>query len=115
MSRLIQSLTGTTRYAVLNTVKRRPGVFRKMNWNTPVASFVGCVSRAGVATTLAGSNNSVVGPVSLVLDPPATRTLPVESRAAKWSRRPLTSGKVGDHFAMAGSYNSAVVGKTPPK
>ena len=44
MPRLVQLSTRTARSVVLKTVKLRPGVFRKVNWNAPVGSFVGCVS-----------------------------------------------------------------------
>src|SRR5262245_20313678 len=92
-----------------------PGLFLKVNWNAPDGSFVGRLKKDGVATALAGSNNSVLGPVSLVLKPPATRTFPLGSSVAMWSVRPLVRGSVGDHFPVLGSYTSALVGKRPPK
>src|SRR5436190_15632778 len=103
MPRRVQLLVGTARSVVLNTVKLSPGVLRNVNRTPPVSRFVGGLNRVRVGTTLAGSNNSVVGPVSLVLKPPTIRTLPLGSRAAICSRWPLTRGKVGDHLPETGS------------
>src|SRR5262249_51149932 len=107
-----QFFTGTEGSVVLRTVKLMPGVFRNVNWNKPDGIIAGWLSRNGVATALAGSNNSVLGPVSLVLKPPAMSTLPLGSRVARWSWRPLSRGSVGDHFPLAGSNISALVRKT---
>ena len=89
---------------MLKMLKIRPGVLRKLNWKAPLDSLAGSLKSGGVATMLSGLNNSVEGPVSALLKPPATSTLPLGSRAVMWSRRPLTNGRVGSQRPVAGSY-----------
>lgn len=83
LPRLVQLSNWTAALVEHWAVNLRPGVFRKVNWNAPDCDFDGSVRRNGVATMLAGSNNSVVGPVSVLLKPPTTRTLPLGRSAEK--------------------------------
>src|SRR5262245_30761040 len=107
---LVQLLAPAATFVALKTSKFRPGVFRKLHRNAPVTVLTESVRVVNVGTTLAGSKSSVVGPVSALLKPPATRTFPLGSRAVVCSLRPLVRGKVGDHFPVVGSYSSVEVG-----